>query len=153
MKRLPPVEKIYEALTAIADKRVTFESDKSLAEGSAKVAASSSDAVYEVTWELNTYSSNDKGTYWQGYPGYPVIAVLMLQGKLSYDMNLARQLANVRWKDIIHRHGNDYRAAVNEVLASRCIDAAEASAITEGIFGELEHLPIAISRSSFTPPA
>lgn len=152
MKRLPPVEKIYEALTAIADKRVIFESDKSLPQGSAKVAASSSDAVYDVTWELNTYSSNDKGTYWQGYPGYPVIAVLMLQGKLPYDIDLARQLANVRWKDVIHRHGNDYRAAVNEVLASRCIDAESAARIADGIFQRLEQLPIAISRSSFTPP-
>lgn len=152
MKRLPPIEKIYEALTAIADRRVQFDSDRSLAEGSAHVTASSSSKCYDVNWDLNTYSSNDNGTYWQGYPGYPVIAVLMLQGKLPYDEMLGRQLANVKWKEVIHRHGNNYREAVSEVLHSRAIDSRTAGAIVQNVFSELERLPIAISRSSFCPP-
>lgn len=153
MKRLPPIEKIYEALTAIADGRVKFEGDKNRAEGKAHVEASSSEKCYEVTWELNTYSSNDKGTYWQGYPGYPVVAVLMLQGKLPYDENLARQLSNINWKEVIRRHGNDYRAAVSEVLDKRGIDAREAGVSAQAAFSDLERLPIAIARSSFAPPA
>lgn len=152
MKRLPPIEKIYEALTAIADGRVKFEGDKFRNEGRAKVEASSSNKCYDVTWDLNTYSSNDNGTYWQGYPGYPILAVLMLQGKLPYNDFLARQLANINWKEVIHRHGNDYRAAVTEVLDKRGIDAEGAREVAQAAFTDLERLPIAISRSSFQPP-
>ncbi len=61
MKKFPPIEKILEAYTAIADGHVKLENDQAL-----------------VT------SSNDNASYWQGYLGYPGIAVLMLQGKLPY---------------------------------------------------------------------
>ena len=43
----------------------------------------------------NTYTLNDNASYWQGYLGYPGIAVLMLQGKLPYDKELAQQFAGV----------------------------------------------------------
>lgn len=147
MKRLPPKEKIYEALTAVADGRVSIKGDPSLAQGEATVTSSDAARTYDVSWEMSTYSSTDPGTYWQGYPGYPVIAVLMLQGKLPYDTALARALGGVKWKDVNARHKNDYAAAVEEVLGSHGIDAAAASAVVQGIYSDLERLPIAISRS------
>ena len=74
--KVPPIEKIHEAYSAIADERVALK------ENEAEVKSSDLSKKYLVTWKDDTYSSNDNASYWQGYIGYPVIAVLMLQGKL-----------------------------------------------------------------------
>ena len=52
-----------------------------------------------MAWNENgsTYSSNDNATYWQGYAGYPVIAVLMEQGELPLDRAAAEAFAHVDW--------------------------------------------------------
>lgn len=78
MKKFPPIEKILEAYTAIADGHVKLENDQAL------VTSSNEAKTYIVTFHDNTYTSNDNASYWQGYLGYPGIAVLMLQGKLPY---------------------------------------------------------------------
>lgn len=83
MKRLPPIQKILEAYTAIVDNHVN------LTENEAKVTSSNGAKTYTVSWENDVYHSNDNATYWQGYAGYPVIAVLMLQGKLPFNQKLA----------------------------------------------------------------
>ena len=79
LEKTGPIEKIYEAYTAIADDRITMHEDH------AEVFSSDRSKSYTVSWKDNAYSSDDSATYWQGYPGYPVIAVLMLQGRLLYD--------------------------------------------------------------------
>ena len=83
MEKLPPIEKVYEAWSAVADGRVALHPD----ERRAAIASSNGAKTYTVAWNENgsTYSSNDNATYWQGYAGYPVIAVLMLQGRLPLD--------------------------------------------------------------------
>lgn len=85
MKKFPPIEKILEAYTAIADGHVKLENDQAL-----------------VT------SSNDNASYWQGYLSYPGIAVLMLQGKLPYDKELAQQFAGVDWNKINQEYKRNY---------------------------------------------
>lgn len=76
MEKLPPLQKIYEAWSALADGRVEMGED------TADVASSNGAKHYTVSWTEDTYSSNDNASYWQGYAGYPVLAVLMKQGKL-----------------------------------------------------------------------
>lgn len=152
MKRLPPIEKIYEALSAVADGRVEFEGDPHHSEGRAHVISSDGNRTYTVEWELNTYSSNDNGTYWQGYPGYPVIAVLMLQGKLQCDKQLAEALKGIDWHDANKRHNNDYRAAVSEILDSRNVPAIVAETAVESAYADLGRLPITVARSGLRPP-
>src|ERR1035441_7523817 len=78
----PPIAKVYEALGAIADGRVTLVSPTS-----AQVGSSSGDKSYTVEWakEFSWVTSNDNASHWQGYLGYPIIAVLFLQGKIAYD--------------------------------------------------------------------
>ena len=76
MKKLPPVEKAFEAYSALADGRVEMHDDYAL------VDSSDGAKTYEVSWQGDTYASTDNGTYWQGYAGYPVIAVLIMQGRL-----------------------------------------------------------------------
>ena len=82
MDKLPPLEKIPEAYTAIEDNRVELFSDY------ATVKSSDYKKEYLIKWKENIYSSNDNSTYWQGYAGYPVIAILMLQNKLSLNKKI-----------------------------------------------------------------
>lgn len=78
-----------------------------------------------MAWNENgsTYSSNDNATYWQGYAGYPVIAVLMLQGRLPLDRAAADGFAQVDWTDLNERCKRDYAAAVRAVVDERSLDA------------------------------
>ena len=76
MEKIPPIAKIYEAYSCIADGRIELKDED------AKVTSSDNKKTYLVKWKDNVYSSNDNASFWQGYPGYPVIAVLMLQNKL-----------------------------------------------------------------------
>lgn len=83
MLKLPPIEKIPEAYSAIADNRVV------MSEHSALVDSSDYTKRYTVTWDEDVYTANDNASIWQGYAGYPMIAVLMLQGKLSLNIHIA----------------------------------------------------------------
>ena len=116
MKKMPPVEKAYEAYSAIADGRVEMHAD----EGYAFVDSSDGAKTYEVAWEDDVYSSNDNGTYWQGYAGYPVLAILILQGRLpELGGEALADLAGVPWKQLNDAHKRDYAAAADEALAGK----------------------------------
>jgi len=108
--KLPPLEKIPEAYSAIADQRVE------MGEGQALVKSSDGQKRYLVEWAGDLYSSNDNATYWQGYPGYPVIAVLLLQGRLSYKREDALKFKGINWRKLNTDHKNNYASALNEVL-------------------------------------
>ena len=73
LSKLPPISKVYEALSAVADNRVF------LYETEAYVISSDHSKVYTVRFQDMVYSSNDRATSWQHYPGYPIIAVLISQ--------------------------------------------------------------------------
>ena len=109
--KLPPLEKIPEAYSAIADNRVE------MGVGRSTVKSSDGQKEYLVEWDGDLYSSNDNATYWQGYPGYPIIAVLLLQGRLPYSREDAFRFAGVNWKKINTAHKNNYASALGEVLA------------------------------------
>lgn len=109
----PPKAKIYEALSAVADGRVTLMGGEQ-----AEVVSSDDTKTYHVEWspDLDRITSNDNAWSWQGYMGYPIIAVLMLLGKLEYKTEVANFLAGVPWKQINRRFRNDYTRAVDSVL-------------------------------------
>lgn len=87
MEKLPPLAKVFEAWSALADGRVALDAE----ERRASVASSNGAKAYTVAWSEDgaVYSSNDSATYWQGYAGYPVITVLMAQGRLPFDRAMA----------------------------------------------------------------
>ena len=140
MEKLPPVEKVFEAWTAIADGRL------SLHENFADVASSDGTKGYAVRFDGNRYSSDDNATYWRGYAGYPVLALLMLQGKLPYDKEEAEQWKDVNWKEINTRNRNNYAAAVKEVAEERGIDLTKAYNCAERVMDDLKNLNIEIKR-------
>ncbi|MDO4193389.1 MAG: hypothetical protein Q4D46_01260 [Erysipelotrichaceae bacterium] len=110
LKKLPPSEKVYEAFSAIGDERVEMHEDHAI------IRSSDASKQYTVEWDGDKYTSDDSATFWQGYPGYPVIAVLMLQGRLSMDEDVCRKMKGIAWKSINDAHKRDYSAALSEVM-------------------------------------
>ena len=92
---MPPRIKVLEALGAIADGRV-----KVLGHGRAEVISSEGDRVYKVyvDVEKGLAYSDDNGTRLRGYVGYPIIALLMKMGVLTYDERLAEALKGIPWR-------------------------------------------------------
>ena len=148
MKKMPPIEKVYEAYSAIADGRVTLVET----ENRASVASSDGAKAYAVTWNGNIYTSNDNASYWQGYPGYPVLAALMLQGKLTLDRAVADLLAGVNWAELNHEYKRNYAAAVEVVIEKRRLDAATVKAAVNRVYEEIAELDITIKRGALRPP-
>lgn len=113
LKKMPPVQKVYEAMTAIADHRV------SLKESSASVLSSEGKRSYTVKWKDDLYYSDDPATYWQGYPGYPILAVMMELGRLPYDAHAAESMSGVEWHVLNEQFKRDYDAALQSVLKQK----------------------------------
>lgn len=130
--KMPPREKIPEAYSAIIDGRVEMHENYAL------VTSSDHQKVYLVRWQGNTYNANDNATYWQGYPGYPVIAVLLMQGKLPYNEDVARYFQGVNWHRLNKKKKRDYAAALADVL----LDVVHPEGIYEEIDKVYTHLSL-----------
>ena len=110
--KLPPIVKVYEALGAIGDGRVRIEDVR-------RAFVTSSDAA--KTYEVETsedgreIASNDNASYWQGYLGYPAIAVLLARGMYRPPANVTDALAGIPWKELNRKFKNDYTKTIAEV--------------------------------------
>lgn len=147
--KMPPIEKIHEAYSAIADARVRLE------DNSAKVLSSDHSKAYTVQWNNSIYSSNDSASYWQGYPGYPIIAVLMLQGKLSLDETIAGTFKGINWKKLNAEHQANYTAAVSVIMEEfqqKGIECTKIHNEIEKVYEQLRELDIKTKRSALRPP-
>lgn len=145
MNKLPPVQKVHEAFSAIADGRVKFDSDR------AEVISSDRKKLYTVTWEGNLYTSNDNGSYWQGYAGYPMIAVFMLQGRLPLDRQIAGYFKGINWTELNARYKAKYDKAVAEVmerLRAEGVDTDRVDAEVCRVYDTLKELDITTKRST-----
>jgi len=94
---IPPKVKVYEALGCIADNHVKFIKNNS--KGMALVTSSEGSRKYNVIFDIssNQITSNDNGSKWRGYLGYPSIAVLMLKGVLPFNEEFSKVLKGIRW--------------------------------------------------------
>ena len=150
MEKLPPVEKIYEAWSAVADGRVAID------EAARKATVVSSDRTreYTVSWsdDGSVYNSNDNATYWRGYAGYPVIAVMMMQRRLPLDRLEAERYADVNWKKINTEYHNNYSAALAEIEAVRDIDTRLITEAADRVMAWLSELPETVRRGPLRPP-
>src|SRR3989344_4732763 len=102
----PPRIKILEALGAIVDGRIENN----------KVYSSSRNKFYVVKCDGNKIYSNDNGSYWKNYLGYPSIAYLMLNKKLSFNQDYANALKGIKWKDLNQLYKNDFDKTLNYIL-------------------------------------
>ena len=110
----PPIIKIYEALGSISDERIEVSLN------TAKVYSSSGNKFYEVSYDKdsNSIMTNDNGSYWKGYLGYPAIAYLLKIGVLEYKEYLGNLLKDIAWKDINQKFKNDFDKTLNQILSS-----------------------------------
>ena len=131
-----PVLKILEALGAVADARVVDHGD-----GTATVRSSDGAKRYTVTWDRNTHvvASNDNASYWQGYLGYPGIALLMTNGVLPFDHELARSLAGIPWKTL-NRKLRDHDKVIGHLRDELGIDVERADAFAATVKAAMHEL-------------
>ena len=145
MDKLPPKEKIYEAYSALADKRVTLKDDHG------EVLSSDRSKSYTIAFEENVYSSNDNSTYWQGYAGYPVIAVLFLQGKLPFKKETADKFKDINWNSLNKQFKRDYKTAAEYIMKERQLDYQSIEEETDKVYEALKNLDIVIKRGKLRP--
>lgn len=143
LKKLPPNQKIYEAFSAIADDRVRMNGQQ------AEVMSSDRTKKYTVTWKDRLYLSDDNATFWQGYPGYPVLAVLCLQGKLPYDASAVQKMKDIPWKQLNEKHKRRYEEALQEVMDTlqlKGIQTEDIISAADKANEALKHLDIEVGR-------
>ena len=145
MEKLPPIEKIYEAYSAIADERAILKEDHG------EVFSSDRTKCYTITFDGNVYSSNDNSTYWQGYAGYPVIAILFLQGKLPLSEETSALFKDVNWNALNKEYKRDYKAAAESVMKDRGMDQQKIETETNEVYEALKKLDIVIRRGKQRP--
>lgn len=109
---MPPLIKVYEAMGALGDGRVRLQDD-----GRAQVTSSEGNKTYdvEISADNREISSNDNASYWQGYLGYPGIAVLLARGFYRPPANVIDALAGIPWKELNRSFRNDYDKTVDAV--------------------------------------
>jgi len=144
----PPKAKVYEALSALADGRVILEDGNH-----ATVLSSNAEKKYRVEWTpgFASMSSNDNASFWQGYAGYPIIAVLLAGGVFHFDASTAELLAGVDWNRINKEYKRDYDRAVSSVLdriEANGGNRAEIVSTVDRIYSELCDLKIEKVRSA-----
>lgn len=151
MKKMPPIEKIPEAYSAIADGRVELDEANNMAH----VISSNRTKVYTITWQDDMYRSNDNASYWHGVVGYPVIAVLLLRGELPYDEHIVKLFGDIKWKTINTRHTNKYDQTLAEIFYDLAMQGVDLQPIQENfraVYEQLESLSLKITKSALRPP-
>jgi hypothetical protein len=124
--KMPPLAKVYEALGAIGDGRVRVEDGRR-----ASVTSSDGSKTYtvETSADGTEISSNDNASFWQGYLGYPAIAMLIARGVIDADQAAIRALAGVPWKELNSRYRNDYDRTLEEVMRDAAARGYDVDAI------------------------
>lgn len=149
LKKMPPPEKIMEAWSALADGRVNLAPGAEKEAGEAAVKSSNGEKTYEISWTWPVFSSTDNASYWQGYPGYPVIAVLMKLGVLPYNAEYAQVFAGIDWHAANKAAHGDYAAALAKIMANTGLGHEKEEAIrieATKAFDSLRELDIILKR-------
>lgn len=149
--KMPPKAKVYEALSAVADDRVQIKGPTE-----AQVVSSSRDKTYSIEWseDMRQITSNDNASYWQGYIGYPIIAVLMVLGEIDFKQEVAKQLSGIQWNQINTQFKRDYNKAIDSVLQNMQEKGSRAEIVqeVERIYGLLSTLHLEHAPQRKTPP-
>jgi len=122
--KLPPKIKTYEALGCLADGRLK------VTDSEVRVYSSSGNKYYTVQYSEseNAIMSNDNGSFWVGYLGYPSIAYLMKLEELPFSKEYAEALKDIAWKDINTKNKNNFTKTmleVDEIIKQRGVNIQE----------------------------
>ncbi len=135
--KMPPLAKIYEALGALGDGRVQLEDERH-----ASVLSSDRSKTYqvEISADGREISSNDNASYWQGYLGYPAIAVMLKRGLCAVRAEAISALSGIAWNELNRRFRNDYSRTIDEVMRraeERGFDPKMIAAEAEAVLAKL----------------
>ncbi|MEM2024978.1 MAG: hypothetical protein QXW94_01650 [Desulfurococcaceae archaeon] len=137
----PPRIKVLEAAGALGDRRIDI-----LSETEAVVRSSMGDKEYRVVLigsNTNTFSaySNDNGTVFRGYVGYPIVAFMMAKDILPVDNEVTRAVSGIPWKDLNERY-KKYSIVENIVLSR-----AEKLGVSRAVIDE--YINVVLKKMSF----
>ncbi len=147
--KIPILEKIYEAYSAIADNRVKLLADKTL------VTSSDNAKTYTIVFDGETYISNDNMSYFKQTIGYPIIATMMLKNELVYNNDVAKLFANINWKKINTEHKNNYVLTASLILDELKNKGENINLIkeeTQRVYNQIKLLRFEYKKSKDFPP-
>ncbi|NPA96106.1 MAG: hypothetical protein GXO32_00715 [Crenarchaeota archaeon] len=134
--RTPPRIKVLEALGSIADERIELRGEKS-----AVVRSSMGDRTYRVCIDVDKgiAYSDDNGTRFRKYIGYPIIALMMLKGLLPYDSEIASALRGIPWKELNEKYKRYFivERIVKETCRARGIEPGRVDAFVSKVLSAL----------------
>src|SRR5690242_21908193 len=115
--KIPPPIKVFEAIGAIGDARV-HAVDDGATRSAWEVISSDGSKTYrvEVSADGREISANDNASYWQGYLGYPAIAVMLKRGLCPVQAEAVSALSGIPWNELNRRFRNDYSRTIGEVM-------------------------------------
>ncbi|NPA70035.1 MAG: hypothetical protein GXO26_04440, partial [Crenarchaeota archaeon] len=95
--KLPPRIKVLEALSAVCGGRVKVINDKFC-----RVISSDGTRTYNVYVDIENRVaySDDNGTKFRRYVGYPIIAFLMHKNIIPIDEDVGKIIKDVRWREL-----------------------------------------------------
>jgi hypothetical protein len=137
---MPPIVKVYEAIGALADRRVKDSGGRTV-----EVVASDGKTSYvvEIDEDGRVISASDNASYWQGYIGYPGIAVMIGRGLYQPSHATLEALRGIPWREINRQFRNDWTKVINQVeqqAAERGFDPATIRADCEAALAALLRL-------------
>ncbi|MFQ9179624.1 MAG: hypothetical protein ACLR3C_06670 [Eggerthella lenta] len=133
MEKLPPIEKVYEAWSAVADGRVALHPD----ERRAAIASSNGAKTYTVAWNETARRTRRTTTPRTGK------AMLATSSpcsccKAGFRSTALQPTGSRRWTtDLNERCKRDYAAAVRAVVDERSLDAVRVEAAARKAFDAL----------------
>ncbi|MEL9909475.1 MAG: hypothetical protein QXP97_02530 [Desulfurococcus sp.] len=126
----PPRIKVLEAAGCIGDNRV-----KIVDSSRAVVSSSTGERKYRVILleeEQGVFRaySDDNGTVYKGYVGYPIIAFMILRGYLPIDNVIVKAFTGIPWKELNEKYKK--YSIVENIVISR----AEKTGISRNIIDD-----------------
>ncbi len=144
--RLPPRIKILEALSAIGDGRIHVLDEKR-----ARIVSSDGTREYNVYADLerSLVYSDDNGTRFRNYIGYPIIAFLMLKGVLPYDKRLAEALRGIPWRELNERFRSYaiVESIIKRIVKERGVDPRELDKFVAEVMNKLKSIELLYLRN------
>lgn len=149
--KVPPKIKVYEALGSIADDRIEVDGN------TAKVYSTDGSKYYDVIYDSksNSIMTNDNGSYWVGYLGYPAIAFLMLKGLIKYDKSDSETFRGIEWKKINTKFKNNFDKTIDYIFSEIIKDSdnqQKISANADIILEEITNLDLNLLGTKQKPP-
>lgn len=139
-KNVQHIVKVYEAITAVADKRLELTE-----EGSAKCFSSSGKKFYDISYDLENRKimCNDNSAYWSRVISYPMLALLIYLNYLELPEYLLVALKDINWNELNDKFKRKYDLVIEYVLGlvvERGFDKEKVRVDIEKLFIEVKKL-------------